>query len=277
MPVVRVGDIDLYHEYRGTGPRLLRLWGTGADLRRPPTAFDRMLSEHFTVLAFDQRGMGRSGKPDRTCSMADYAKDALGLLDAAGWVRVPVLAYSFGGMVAQELALRNPERVERLVLMSTTAGGAGGSSFPIHELAKLPDEARARRFLELSDTRRTKQWQAENPELWQQLLDDTLAGMRLGAEDPGYRTGSTRQLEARRRHDTWDQLPQLALRVSVFAGRHDGIAPPDAQRRLAGRIPNARFRVFEGGHLFMVQDALAGPTVVDALSPDDEELHAESP
>ena len=270
MPVVRVGDIELYYEYRGKGPRLLRLWGTGADLRRPLTAFDRRLAEHFTILALDQRGMGRSGKPDRPCSMADYANDALGLLDAAGWGPIPVLGYSFGGMVALELALRHPDRVERLVLMSTTAGGAGGSSFPMHELADLPDEARARRFLELSDTRRTRQWQTKNPELWQQLLDDSIATMQLSATNPGHRAGSTRQLEARRQHDTWERLPQLQLPVSVFTGRHDGIAPPDAQRRLAGRIPNAGFHVFEGGHLFVLQDPAAPQAVIDALSLHDD-------
>lgn len=270
MPIVRVGDIDLYYEYRGKGPRLLRLWGTGADLRRPLTAFDRRLAEHFTILTLDQRGMGRSGKPDRPCSMADYADDALGLLDAAGWGPTPVLGYSFGGMVAQELALRYPDRVERLVLMSTTAGGAGGSSFPLHKLAGLPDAARVRRFLEQADIRRTGSWQAENPELWQQLLDDTLAGIQLGAADPAHRTGSRRQLEARRQHDTWERLPQLQLPVSVFAGRHDGIAPPEAQRRLAGRIPNAAFHIFEGGHLFVLQDPAAPQAVIDALSGNSE-------
>ena len=266
MPVLRIGDIELYHEYRGNGPRLLVLWGTGADLRRPLSNFDRQLAGQFAVLTLDQRGMGRSGKPDRPYTMADYADDARGLLDAAGWDRVPVLGYSFGGMVAQELALRCPERVERLVLMSTTAGGAGGSSFPMHELADLPDEQRAARFLELSDTRRTKQWQSTHPVLWHQLLDDALASMRLGADDPARQTGSARQLEARRHHDTWNRLPQLRLPVSVFAGRHDGVAPPDAQQQLAGRIPGAVYRDFDGGHLFVLQDPAATGAVIDALS-----------
>ena len=64
MPVARVRDIEICCEISGDGPRLLKIWGTGADLRRAPTDFDRYLAARFTVLAFDQRGMGRSGKPE---------------------------------------------------------------------------------------------------------------------------------------------------------------------------------------------------------------------
>ena len=64
-----------------------------------------------------------------------------------------MIGVSFGGMVAQELAVRHPRRVARLVLACTSPGGAGGSSYPLHELAELPDEERVSRSLELADTR----------------------------------------------------------------------------------------------------------------------------
>ena len=65
MAFLRIRDIELCYQVEGSGPPLLKIWGTGGDLRRPATDFDRRLAEHFTVLAFDQRGMGRSGKPAR--------------------------------------------------------------------------------------------------------------------------------------------------------------------------------------------------------------------
>jgi 3-oxoadipate enol-lactonase len=267
MPIARVRDIDICYELAGSGPRLLKIWGTGGDLRRPLTDFDRLLAAHFTVLAFDQRGMGRSGKPARDYTMADYADDAAGIMAVLGWDRAAVLGYSFGGMVAQQLALRHPARVERLVLMSTSAGGAGGSSYPLHELADLDDEQRVRRFLELADSRRTPHWQAAHAALWQSLVDDGMAMLRLGADDPAWRAGSLRQLGARRGHDTWDRLPELKMPVSVFAGRYDSIAAPQAQRRMAEHIPGAAYREFNGGHLFFVQDPSAAEVIVAALAP----------
>ncbi len=70
--------------------------------------------------------------------MADYAADALALLDAVGWDTCRVVGVSFGGMVAQELAVTAPERVERLALCCTSPGGVGGASYPLQELAALP-------------------------------------------------------------------------------------------------------------------------------------------
>lgn len=266
MPFIGVRDIQVCYEIAGSGPRLLKIWGTGGDLRRPVTEFDRRLAENFMVLSFDQRGMGRSGKPVRDYSMADYADDAAGLMTALDWEDAAVLGYSFGGMVAQELALRHAARVSRLVLMSTSAGGAGGISYPMHELAELEDEARVKRFLELADNRRTPQWQEAHATLWQNLVSDGLAALRQGDDDPASRSGAARQMAARRGHDTWERLPGLRMPVSVFAGRHDAIAPSEVQRRLAARIPGASYRDFDGGHLFFVQDPAATPVVLGALA-----------
>jgi 3-oxoadipate enol-lactonase len=258
--------IRLCHELRGEGPRLLYLGGTGGDLRRAPNALEAMLASHFRVLLLDQRGMGRSGKPDVPYAMADYADDAAALLDHVGWARVPVLGYSFGGMVAQELALRHPERVERLVLLSTTAGGAGGASYPLHELAGLTPEERALHMVELGDRRRDARWRAEHPGMQRALVEEALAAQRLGADEPDHAIGARRQLEGRRQHDTWERLPGLRLPVRVFGGKYDGIAAPEAVERLAARIPDARLEFFEGGHLFYLQDPRALGGIREALA-----------
>ena len=67
------------------------------------------------------------------------------------------------------------------------------------------------------------------------------------------------QLDARRRHDTWERLGQIACPTLVCTGRHDGIAPPDNSERLASAIPGARLQLFDGGHLFLLQDSTAFP------------------
>ena len=128
MPFAAVNGIRIHYELSGTGPRLLHISGSGGDLRRQPGVFDSPLSAHFEILAYDQRGLGQTDKLDGTYTMMDYAQDANDLLDVVGWDRCMVIGISFGGMVAQELALHSPQRVERLVLACTSSGGAGGSS-----------------------------------------------------------------------------------------------------------------------------------------------------
>ncbi|MGA7964784.1 MAG: alpha/beta hydrolase, partial [Gammaproteobacteria bacterium] len=116
MPFISVGDIRIYYEIQGKGPRLLVISGTGGDLRRKPSIFESPFAAHFEILAYDQRGLGRTDKPDIPYSMADYAADAAGLLDVVNWNGCSVLGISFGGMVAQDFAIRYPSRVKRMVL-----------------------------------------------------------------------------------------------------------------------------------------------------------------
>lgn len=263
MPFARIAGLNLYYERAGSGPPLLFISGTGGDLRNRPNQFDGPLPRSFDMVSYDQRGLGQSDKPDVPYSMADYADDAAALMDHLGWESAHVIGVSFGGMVAQELVLRHAERVRRLVLACTSPGGAGGASFPFHEIEHLKGVARARYMIPISDTRRDEAWAAANPEPYEKLVE--LASADPFADEPGHAAGAHRQLEARAVHDTWDRLPQIRCPVLVAAGRYDGIAPPAIQERLAARIPGARLQVFEGGHLFMIQDRTATPAMAAFL------------
>ncbi len=263
MPFTHANGIEIYFERAGSGPPLLFVSGTGGDLRVKPNVFDGPLPKRFDLLAFDQRGLGRTEKPDRPYAMADYADDAAALMETQGWDEALVMGASFGGMVAQELALRHPERVKKLVLACTSPGGAGGASFPFHEVDHLDPVERARRLIPVGDTRRDAAWQAANAELYEQLV--AMGAADPFADEPGRRMGARRQLEARKDHDTWDRLPQIRCPVLIAAGRHDGIALPATQERMAARIPGARLRFFDGGHLFMLQDRTAFPAMTEFL------------
>ncbi len=257
MPFVSVRDIQMYYEIRGKGPRLLSISGTAGDLRRSPNIFETPVVREFEILAYDQRGLGQTSRPDIPYTMADYAADADGLLDVVGWDRCLVIGVSFGGMVAQELALSFPHRVERLVLACTSSGGAGGASYPLHEFAELSLEDRARRMVILSDTRLDPSWQVANPTQFQELVNEMVMRLRVGADEPDRQIGVRRQLEARATHDTYNRLPNLRLPVYICGGRYDGIAPPDNLEALHKQIPGARMELFEGGHLFFMQDPRA--------------------
>ena len=117
-------------ERHGAGPPLLLIHGLGyARWGWEPVV--EPLARSFDVILFDNRGIGESDAPAGPYTAAQMAGDALQVLDEAGVERAHVLGTSLGGMVAQELALAHPERVDKLVLACTTPGGA--ESFPMPE------------------------------------------------------------------------------------------------------------------------------------------------
>jgi len=248
MQIVQSNGLNFALERRGSGEALLFLGGTGWDLRDRPNPLDGPLAKQFEVILFDQRGMGQSDKPACDYSMADYAEDAAGILDALGLPSAHVVGFSFGGMVAQELAIRHPEKVRRLVLAGTTPGGAGGSSYPIQEFLDLDPETRARRGLEVMDTRFTPAWQSANPKEAARLIRERMILAARRADDAQLEAGKRRQLMARARHDCFDRLQRIAAPTLVIAGEHDGQAPVELARNLATGIPDARMVVVPGAH-----------------------------
>lgn len=265
MAYVSVGALNVYYELGGEGPRLLFISGTGGDLRVKPNVFDSPLASAFQVLGYDQRGLGRTDKPPGPYTMADYAADAVGVMDAVGWERCPIVGVSFGGMVAQELAVTYPERVSALVLACTSPGGEGGASFPLLEVEHLDEPARTLRMLPVSDLRADETWQAANPRAVKRAVEMAEARRSLSEGDQEAARGAHLQLEARAGHDVWDRLPRLTMPVLLAAGRYDGVAPLANMEAIGRQVPHAELEVFDGGHLFMIQDKSAYPAIVSWL------------
>lgn len=263
MPTLRVRDIDVYHELHGAGPPLLMISGTGNDLRwSAPEAHP--LNGRYTVCHYDQRGLGRTSVPAGPYTMADYADDAAALLDALGWDRVPVVGVSFGGMVAQHVAIRHPDRVERLVLACTSPGGAGGSSADLLAVSRLAAGDQPGRWLELMDSRYDPASGELPPGL--DLIASHFAGRGEVTPDAEAERGARLQLEARRDHDAHAGLAAVSCPTLVVGGRYDAIAPPANLEAIVAQVAGARLVLCDGGHAFFLQDPLAWPFIETFLS-----------
>lgn len=241
----------MYYEFFGTGRPVLFFNGSGATLESSSLLI-AALASHCQVLAHDQRGLGRTSIPPGPYTMAQYAYDGAALLDYVGWERCAVVGISFGGMVAQEFAATWPERVQKLVLMCTSAGGEAGSSYPLHELGSLSVDERNKRITELTDTRFTPEWLATHPR------DARMMSMRAEQaakpKSDEVLRGESLQLRARIGHDVSDRLHRITAPTLITAGRFDGIAPIANSQEIALRIPSAELRIYDGGHLFTAQD-----------------------
>jgi pimeloyl-ACP methyl ester carboxylesterase len=263
VPTERLNGIDVYFERDGRGSPLLFFNGSGSTLATSKLLID-VFRSRFDVVAHDQRGLGRTSIPPGPYEMSDYAADALALLDAVGWTSCRVAGVSFGGMVAQELAVTAPERVERLALVCTSPGGPVTSSYPLHELESMDERERAALAMRLLDTRFDAAWLDAHPA--DRALVEGMAARNAGDKSDEQRRGAREQLLARSRHDVCDRLVKVTCPTFVAAGRFDGIAPPANSEAIADRVPDAELRVYDGGHAFFAQDPRALPEVLDFLA-----------
>jgi 3-oxoadipate enol-lactonase len=254
MPMFASHDISINYQVSGSGPQVLFFNGSGATLQSSELLI-RSLSKECQVLAHDQRGLGRTSIPEGPYSMAQYAADAAALLDHVGWKTCVVVGISFGGMVAQEFAVTFPERVERLGLLCTSAGGSAGSSYPLHELRALSADERASKMATLSDTRFTPEWLASHPADAQMMNMRNEQAMIVKSVD--VIRGEGLQLTARASHDVSDRLHLISCPTFVAAGKFDGIAPAVNSEAIVERIPDATLSLYEGGHMFLAQDPIA--------------------
>ena len=245
MPYATSSDgARIHYEVHGAGDPVLLIMGLGSNAHGWYRTIP-WLSERHEVIAFDNRGTGRSDVPDGAYSIAQMAADAAAVLDASGRDRVHVVGASLGGMIAQRFVLAYPQRSRSLVLVCTTPGGSQAARAGSDVLAALVEggddpSAVYRRnawFLYGDDTR------ANHPE---RIEDDLVYRNKI----PTTPTGYLGQLQAAMTHDAWDELPGLTLPTLVIHGDADLLVPTANGRLLAERIPGAELVLAPGaGHM----------------------------
>ena len=247
------GTVRIAYELRGAlrrrRPWLVLIQGMGLDrLGWEPVL--RKLRRRFRLVLVDNRGVGHSGLAG-SFTVADMAGDIVAVLDAARISRSHVLGASLGGMVAQELAISHPERVDGLVLACTAPGWPFSYPMPVASIRAIASATRMtavaarRRHVEnalSADTVRHR------PELVNRLLE--LQGSRPADADvlPAQAAAGARYAGGLRQR-------RIGARTLVLHGGADRVVDPRNGRLLAQRIPGARLAIFpELGHLLFWED-----------------------
>ncbi|MDQ0198315.1 alpha/beta fold hydrolase [Neobacillus ginsengisoli] len=254
MPIAHANGIELYYEVHGDGEPLLLIMGLSLNskswFRTLPA-----LSEHFKVIVFDNRGTGLSSKPQSPYSIELMSDDANAVLDAAGVDSAHVYGISMGGMIAQRLALKYPERIRSLILGCTTSGGVNHVQ-PRADVSML--------MLSRASTNSTPEeiaW-ATAPILYSQSFIDHYKD--LIAEDiqkrieiPILPYAYMLQLQACMAHDTYDEICQIKAPTLVIHGNEDRLVPYENGVTLARIIPNAQFLTVPGaGHIYVQKQSI---------------------
>src|SRR5215218_8436315 len=247
MTKVRVGEHELHYERGGEGEPLLMIQGMSGTHVAWGEPFLAPLRESFDVIAFDNRGIGLSGPIQGPFTIVEMAEDTAGLLDELGLESAHVVGISMGGMIAQELALAEPQLMRSLTLGCTYCGGPGSQLMPEENLQKIVagmssgdrDKAiRAGYEVNLSPAFRIDEstWTAFH---------------EMATSVPAAKATIELQAQAIFGHDTSGRLGEIELPTLIIHGTDDGVLPFPNGELIASLMPSARFEVLEDvGHMF---------------------------
>ena len=246
MPLAKVGDINLSYNVRGDGQPLILIAGF-ASAQNIMLALVRVFAKHYRVVTFDNRGIGGSSKPAGSYTTSMMANDTIVLMDSLGIDRAHIIGGSMGGMIAQEIAIDHPQRVNKLILFGTSARGQ-----PLRDMfcdmieASVPGWKRSKPDLKGADLQKfmiAMFLRSFNSKLYQALF---LPLIKLQAKH-GKVKAPVGQLEAMLSHNALDRLDRIQAPTLVLTGDRDRLMPPHSSEALASRIKGAKLVVIEGG------------------------------
>jgi len=235
MPTVHVNDIDMYYEVHGEGEPLLVIWGIGGEIPSLIGELAECMRGNYRVIHFDNRGSGRTEKPDMPYSIEMMADDTAGLMDAIRIQRAHILGISTGSRIALAVAARHPNKVRSLVLNVAAARSPDRED---------PEAAAAFERLRVAMTQ---------PGFAERVLvhPPTVASFK-------------RQFEALRKFDGRSLLGQIGAPVLIVNGTRDPSTPVRYAEELSAGILGARLVLVDNDHMFArtAPDLLVRPALV---------------
>lgn len=257
MPRIQAGSIQLNYDISGEGDPLLLIMGFGMSGQAWVPMLPMM--QGFKCIYFDNRGTGLSDQPEGPYTAAQMADDASALLTALDIPKARVYGVSMGGMIAQELTLRHPEQVVKLVLGCTTAGGAGFKQAPpevgeqlmtgVKLMASDPDQA----YDIIMPLLYPPEFIAANPE----LKDLMLAMAKASPVPPTPPETADRAMAGLADFNAYDRLAQIECPVLIVHGEKDVLIPVENAHTIKSRIPQAElYLIPEAGHGYQAADPI---------------------
>jgi pimeloyl-ACP methyl ester carboxylesterase len=251
MPKIKVNDIQIYYEVHGEGFPLIMIMGWTGNVDWWDRRLIHELSKKYKLVIFDNRGTGRTDISDMKYTIKLFANDTAGLMDALGISRANVFGVSMGGMIAQELVLNYPEKVEKLILCSTHCGGTKSvppsqkalDMFIVDESALSPEQI-ARMTIPLLFT---EDFIKNYPDLIELAIKRML---RVPISNEAF----MRQLNAITEFDTYERLAQIKVPTLILHGKRDILIPPENGSILAKAIPNAKLVYFENSAHELIEE-----------------------
>ena len=248
MPTIELATgPTLNYVRRGEGEPMLLIQGMSGNHLAWGEPFLSDLERDFDVVAYDHRGVGRSSAVTDPFTITELADDAAALIAALGWEAAHVVGISMGGMVAQELALRHPDRIRTLTLGCTYAGGEGSALTSSQVSTKLAEAM-----------------MAGDPDRAIATAYEVNVSPGYGADKSAYGTFYEMatalptpvpvimlQMQAIAAHNTLDRLHEISAPTLVIHGTVDEMLPYSNAVLIASKIPDAQLETLEGvGHMF---------------------------
>ncbi len=255
MPKIKAGNINLNYDTFGDGEPLLLIMGFGM----PGIAWLPSLPmlAGFKCIYFDNRGTGMSDKPEGVYTIEQMADDASNLLSSLNIRSAKVFGVSMGGMIAQELTLRHPEKVAKVVLGCTTAGGPEAKmaspevAMKLVEGTKLMASNPEQGLDTIMPLLYPEDFATAHPEIKQLML----AGMRMMPPTPS--DAVDRTIAGIMTFNASDRLAQIKCPVLIVHGDQDLLIPPENAQLIKNRIPQAEvFMIPNAGHAFQAADPI---------------------
>jgi pimeloyl-ACP methyl ester carboxylesterase len=251
---VKVDDINIGYKIFGkSGPPLLLIMGFGGTMNNWDPIMIKKLSLNHTVIVFDNRGVGSTELGNKNFSISQFAKDTVGLINALHINKTDVIGFSMGGFIAQEIALNNPEKINKLVIYASNCGGRE-STPPTPELSKLVQNT-SKSMQEILDGVTAlifpKEWSIQNPQVIETVKEgykippvismDTIQKQGI-ASSYWYNAGVCNQLE------------KITIPTLIVVGTKDILTPKANSLLMTEKIPDAWLvQIKDGGHGVMYQ------------------------